>query len=210
MTPSRILVLAPHTDDGELGCGASIAHFISGGSEVFYAAFSLCENSLPEGWAPDTLKKECIAATAQLGIEESHVFFHNFPVRHFPQHRQDILEILVKLNRELKPDLVFIPAADDVHQDHQVIHNEARRAFRQTGLLGYELPWNQSVIRSNFFVAVSESDLRRKAAALSCYESQHKRSYMQPGFVEALARVRGVQGGSVAAEAFEVYRLYAH
>jgi len=210
MNPSRILVLAPHTDDGELGCGASLAHFISRGSEVYYVAFSLCENSLPEGLAPDTLKKECIAATAQLGIKDSQVFFHNFPVRHFPQYRQDILEILVKLNRELKPDLVFIPAADDIHQDHQVIHNEARRAFKQTGLLGYELPWNQSVIRSNFFVAISADDLSRKAAALACYQSQSQRSYMQPGFVEALAQVRGVQGGSVAAEAFEVYRLYAH
>lgn len=210
MTPSRILVLAPHTDDGELGCGASIAHFIAQGSEVYYAAFSLCEQSLPEGLAPDTLKKECMAATAQLGIEGSHVLFHNFPVRHFPQYRQDILDILVKLNREFKPELVFIPAADDVHQDHQVIHNEARRAFKQTGLLGYELPWNQSVIKSNFFIRLSEDDLQRKAAALACYQSQSKRSYMQPGFVEALARVRGVQGGSAIAEAFEVHRLYAH
>lgn len=209
MNPSRILVLAPHTDDGELGCGASLACFIDRGSEVYYVAFSLCESSLPEGLPADTLKKECIAATGALGVPANNVIFHNFPVRHFPEHRQSILEILVKLNRELKPDLVFIPAEDDIHQDHQVIHREGRRAFKQTGLLGYELPWNQSVIRSNFFIAVSEEHLRRKAAALSLYQSQAARTYMQAGFTEALALVRGVQGGKAAAEAFEVYRLYA-
>ncbi len=207
---NRILVLAPHTDDGELGCGASISHFVDKGSEVYYVAFSLCETSLPGGLAPDTLKKECMAATAELGIKAQHLFFYNFPVRHFPEHRQAILEILVKMNREIKPDLVFIPAADDIHQDHQVIHNEARRAFKHTGLLGYELPWNQSVIRSNYFITVSENDLRRKAASLACYQSQAQRNYMQPGFTAALAQVRGVQGGVAAAEAFEVYRLYAH
>ncbi len=39
----RILVLAPHTDDGEFGCGGSIAKFIEAGKEVFYAAFSTAE-----------------------------------------------------------------------------------------------------------------------------------------------------------------------
>src|SRR5699024_12177975 len=36
---STILVLAPHTDDGELGCGGSIARFIREGHEVHYVAF---------------------------------------------------------------------------------------------------------------------------------------------------------------------------
>ena len=39
----RILVLAPHTDDGEFGCGGSIARFASEGNEVHYVAFSAAE-----------------------------------------------------------------------------------------------------------------------------------------------------------------------
>ena len=39
----KILVLAPHTDDGELGAGGTIAKFIESGSEVYYAAFSTAE-----------------------------------------------------------------------------------------------------------------------------------------------------------------------
>lgn len=42
-------VLAPHTDDGELGCGTSIARFVEEGADVFYAAFSTADQSLPEG-----------------------------------------------------------------------------------------------------------------------------------------------------------------
>ncbi|MCP4668353.1 MAG: PIG-L family deacetylase, partial [Deltaproteobacteria bacterium] len=45
---SKILVLAPHTDDGEFGCGGSIARFIKDGAEVYYATFSLCEESVPK------------------------------------------------------------------------------------------------------------------------------------------------------------------
>ena len=31
----RVMVLAPHTDDGEFGCGATIARLLEEGSEVF-------------------------------------------------------------------------------------------------------------------------------------------------------------------------------
>jgi LmbE family N-acetylglucosaminyl deacetylase len=37
----RILVLAPHIDDGEFGCGGTIAKLIADRAEVFYAAFSV-------------------------------------------------------------------------------------------------------------------------------------------------------------------------
>lgn len=31
----RVLILAPHTDDGEFGCGGSIAKFIEQGADVY-------------------------------------------------------------------------------------------------------------------------------------------------------------------------------
>ena len=55
----RILILAPHTDDGELGCGGSIAKYAAEGTEIFYAAFSDCKKSLVAGLSPDTLRNEC-------------------------------------------------------------------------------------------------------------------------------------------------------
>lgn len=203
----KILVLAPHTDDGELGCGASIAQFRSNGAALYYAAFSLCRKSLPEGFAPDTLEKECTIATAELGIPASHLRFYDFEVRTFDEQRQPILEALVALNRSLSPDLVFIPSASDQHQDHQVIHTEALRAFKNCSVLGYELPWNHSRFESTYFIPVSADDLEKKIRALQAYRSQQHRNYMQEDFARSLAKVRGVQCNQTYAEAFEVYKF---
>ena len=54
----RALVLAPHTDDGEFGCGGTMARLVEAGSEVRYVAFSIATRSLPPGFAPDTLARE--------------------------------------------------------------------------------------------------------------------------------------------------------
>ena len=90
----RALVLAPHTDDGEFGCGGTMARLVEAGCEVRYVAFSIATRSLPEGFAPDTLAREVREATAELGIPESNLTVHDFDVRTFPERRQDILELL--------------------------------------------------------------------------------------------------------------------
>ncbi|GAB4373795.1 MAG: hypothetical protein Kow0042_17920 [Calditrichia bacterium] len=54
-----ILILAPHTDDGELGCGGTISRFIEEGKNIFYVAFSTASDSVPHPYPADILKKEC-------------------------------------------------------------------------------------------------------------------------------------------------------
>jgi LmbE family N-acetylglucosaminyl deacetylase len=207
--PKKILVLAPHTDDGELGCGGAIAKLSREKKEVHYAAFSLCKKSLPEGFEEDTLERECKMAVKQLGMDAGKIMFYDFEVREFPGKRQDILQELISLNKYIQPDLVFIPSASDIHQDHQVIHNEALRAFKKTSILGYELPWNQTRFNSSFFIRLSLTDLDAKVKAIKAYKSQSHRDYTQEDFIRSLARVRGVQCGAEYAEAFEVYKLFA-
>ncbi|MXX52974.1 MAG: PIG-L family deacetylase, partial [Dehalococcoidia bacterium] len=34
--PERALVVTPHPDDAEIGCGGTVASWISQGTEVFY------------------------------------------------------------------------------------------------------------------------------------------------------------------------------
>ncbi len=65
----KVLVLAPHTDDGELGCGATMSKLVEAGCRVCYVAFSICEDSIPEGFEPDTLLRELYSATSLLGLE---------------------------------------------------------------------------------------------------------------------------------------------
>ena len=202
---NTVLILSPHTDDGELGCGASIARFTAEGKQVYYAAFSLCQDSLPANLPPDTLENECRKATGMLDIDPSLVSFFNFPVRQFPAFRQEILEELVTMNQKIKPGLVLIPSSNDRHQDHQVIHQEARRAFNKTSIAGYDLPWNNDQFRTDLFITLSEKHLEAKISAILAYRSQKDRNYMQPEFIRSLATVRGLQAGSRYAEGFELY-----
>src|SRR5262245_11754130 len=130
----KVLVLAPHTDDGEFGCGATLVKLAQEGHEVHYAAFSSCRRSLPANLAPDTLERECRAATAVLGVRELTLF--DYDVRYFSDRRQAILEDMVKLKASVDPWLVFAPASTDIHQDHQVVHNETKRAFKHANVLG--------------------------------------------------------------------------
>ncbi len=205
--PKKILILAPHTDDGELGCGASIAKFCAAGTEVYYAAFSTCRQSLPRGLPSDTLKQECLKATAVLGIKAGNIIFFDLDVRKFPERRQDILEEMVMLNKKIQPDLVFTPCGNDIHQDHSTINAESLRAFKNCSLLGYELPWNNKNFRTDLFIRLSEKEIDKKITALKEYRSQTHRNYMQENFIRSLAKVRGVQCNSDHAEAFEIYKM---
>jgi N-acetylglucosamine malate deacetylase 1 len=202
----RVLVLAPHTDDGEFGCGGSISRFIEEDQEVAYVAFSSAEKSLPPGWDPCTLRREVRRATKLLGIPDPNLHILDYPVREFPQYRQEILEELLRLKRELEPDLVFLPSHNDTHQDHQVIAQEGFRAFKTTSMLGYELPWNNLVFRTNTFICLEQRHVDKKSSALECYESQKGRPYASAEFVKSLAVTRGIQIGSRYAEVFETVR----
>ncbi|MEJ1928880.1 PIG-L deacetylase family protein [Nostoc sp. NIES-2111] len=203
----RVLVLAPHTDDGELGCGGTIARYCREGREVYYVAFSICTRSLPEGLAPDTLAKEVAAATKVLGIPSENLILYDYDVRRFKEFRQEILEEMVKIGRQLKPDLVFVPSPTDIHQDHQVISEEGLRAFKNTTVLGYEMPWNNLSFNTRSFSILSDEDVTTKVEALKEYKSQAHRSYINENFIRSLATTRGVQIGATWAEAFEVIRF---
>ena len=205
----RALVLAPHTDDGEFGCGGTIARLVETGADVRYVAFSIATRSLPPGFAPDTLGREVREATAELGIPEGNLTVHDLEVRTFPERRQDILELLIALWEEWKPDVVFQPSHHDVHQDHQVIAAEGLRAFKRTTILGYEIPWNNYDFAYQAYIALERAHIERKVAALARYASQQHRRYADPEYIWHLARTHGVNVNREFAEVFQVYRVVA-
>lgn len=201
-----ILVLAPHTDDGEFGCGGTIAKYIGEGARVVYAAFSAAEQSVLPHLPRDILRTEVRLATAALGVRDEDCLVFDFEVRRFPELRQQILDRMIALNREYSPEMVFLPSANDTHQDHQTIALEGFRAFKRTTMLGYEVPWNNLDFRTSCFVELTESDVAMKIAAVEKYQSQQHRSYASTEFIRSLAMTRGVQIGKRYAEAFEVVR----
>ena len=203
----RVLVLAPHTDDGEFGAGGTIARLVESGTEVRYVAFSIATKSLPPGFAPDTLAREVREATAELGMAVEHLTVHDFDVRTFPERRQEILELLIELWEDWQPEAVFQPSLHDIHQDHQVIAAEGLRAFKRATILGYEIPWNNFDFSYQAYFSLERAHVERKVAALAKYASQQHRRYADPEYIWNLARMHGVNVNREYAEVFQVYRV---
>ena len=162
----RALVLAPHTDDGEFGCGGTMARLVENGVKVTYAAFSTAAKSVPPEFPRDILKHEVRAATGILGIPERDLRIYDFEVRTFPTLRQEILEEMIVLQQELAPDCVLMPALVDLHQDHKTIAEEGLRAFKRTTVLAYEIPWNNLNFAQQAYVKLEEHHVARKVEAV--------------------------------------------
>lgn len=205
----KILILAPHTDDAELGCGGTMARLLEEGVEIHVAAFSTAEESVPEGESKDTLRNEFLAAMSIMGIPRNNLHVYGFPVRRLNYYRQDVLEQLIQLKGQIDPSAVFLPSCSDLHQDHQVLNIEGLRAFKERTVFGYELPWNHISYSANAFVTLDIRHIEKKWECLQAYRSQIKlnRPYFTREFHLGLAKIRGVQVKSEYAESFEIQRL---
>jgi LmbE family N-acetylglucosaminyl deacetylase len=204
---ARVLVLGAHPDD-EMGCGGILGRLADAGAEIHHYYFSTCAISTQgKGFAPEDLLAECEKSRDLLGISKTGRGGYEFPVRQFPQYRQEILDALIGLRKIVSPDLVFTATTDDIHQDHSTLTTEAIRAFKGTSIFGYEMPWNLLQQRYDCLVALTEQELVRKIEAVMSYKSQAKSPYLNADFMRSLARVRGVQAGCDFAEAFQIIRL---
>jgi N-acetylglucosamine malate deacetylase 1 len=206
MSRKTVLFVSPHTDDAEIACGGTMAKMVEEKHRVHYVALSACEKSVPDKFPRDILRKEVKKATGILGIKSENLRVYDFEVREFPIQRQEILETLFSLEKQLKPDIVISPSSYDLHQDHITTRDEVLRAFRKSTILGFEMPWDNVSFNVQAFVNLEEKQMRKKLKALDCYESQKHRSYLTEDYVRGLARTRGMQIKTQYAEAYEVIR----
>lgn len=189
----KVLVLAAHPDD-EMGCAGIIGKLVGEGATVELLTFSACSDlNGPE------LIAEWSAASHLLGIAATLL---RLPNRSLAEHRRTILDTL---DGRKGYDLILTPATCDEHQDHAAVTAEAIRAYKHTTILGYELPLN--TVRESRMAAYARLDsIEVKLAHAALYHSQVGKPYMEPRYIEGLARMRGLQCGSEFAEAFEVIR----
>ncbi len=204
----RVLVLSPHTDDGEISAGGTISRFIEEGKEVFYVGFSICEKSVSEIYPKDILKKECLAATRELGISKNNTILLDFEVREFPKVRQEILDKMILIGKELKPDLIISPSSFDTHQDHHVVYEETVRTFKKiSSIWGMEHPWNNLIFRTDIFVELKKNHIEKKINALKNYNSQSSKKYFDEQYIKACAYARGMTIEKEFSEVFECIRM---
>lgn len=196
MSFDSILVLGAHPDD-EIGCIGSLVRFVREGAKVKLITFSQCQDlNGPE------LIDEWTFANATYGFELSIL---DLPNRRLPEYRATIIS---RLDLEKgKHDLVLCPSTNDVHQDHSTVVLEARRVFKNTTILGYELPLNHlNGTHNQVYVRLIQADVEAKVRHARHYASQRDEVYMASDYLIGLARVRGVQAETEYAEAFEVIR----
>lgn len=200
----NILVLSPHTDDCELGCGGSLTKWLAEGYNIFVAVFSLCKESIPEGFSKSSTMYELIGSMDNI---TKNLRTRDYQVRKFPEFRQQILEDLIIFKKEFNPDLVVGTSLNDIHQDHKVIAEEMQRAFR-CSIISYELPYTSLNFNPQYYVPLERKHIEKKIELLSTYKSQiaKGKGYIDPEFNYGLAKVRGAQIDKEYAESFEVIR----
>jgi LmbE family N-acetylglucosaminyl deacetylase len=209
MDKKNILILSPHTDDAELGCGGTITRLLEEGNNIYWVVFSTAEDSLPKEMPKNTLRKEFISVYKSLGVKDKNVEILKYRVRYLFEKRQQILEKLVEIRNKIKPNLVIGPSLNDVHQDHIVVATEMVRAFKSfSSIISYELPWNHLTFNVQMLIRLEKKYVDKKLKLLNYYESQFtkERNYFSEEFIYGLASARGIQANSHYAEAFEIIR----
>lgn len=198
----RVLLLGAHPDDIELGCGA-LLHQIAGQTDI------LCV-TLSDNQKNPLLKNvvnELYASMAILGIPKDRVLVKSFTTRKFPDARQEILEYLLELRRSFNPEIVFVHTRQDVHQDHNVITDEALRAYRGLTVLGYDVVRSSYGFFPHFLVEVTEKDVKKKIEALSQYETYRDKYYFNAELLRATMVRHGALAECAFAEGFDILRI---
>ncbi|MGV8050219.1 MAG: PIG-L deacetylase family protein [Anaerolineaceae bacterium] len=197
-----VLFLGAHPDDIELGCGALIADIV-GQTQLYCLTFSDNKKN------PDLqhLLDEHYISMHTLGLKDDQIEVGSFETRRFPDSRQEILEKMLQLKRMLHPEIVFVHTAQDIHQDHVTVTQEALRAFRGTTVLGYDVLRSSYGFFPHFLVEVSENGVQKKVAALAQYTTYADRYY----FSEEVIRSTAIRHGALAerpyAEGFDIIRI---
>lgn len=198
--PLQILCLGAHSDDIEIGCGATIFRLISEYPNirirwmVFGSTGIRAEEALNS--ANEILRD----------VKDKAISIKGFRDGYFPYIGNDIKEDFEKMKIELRPDIIFTHFEGDRHQDHRLISELTWNTFRNHLILEYEVPkYDGDLGTPNFFVHLDEVVCQWKVQHLMQYfKSQIDKHWFTEDTFWALLRLRGMESVSPGnhAEAF--------
>ena len=136
-----LLVVAPHPDDGELGCGGTLARAKAEGLST--GILDLTRGEMGSKGTPEEREKEVAEASRILGLDfRGNLGFPDGGLADVPEQRLKLAQAL----RRLRPRVVFAPLEADRHPDHtRCGHRERGRQYSDTHplLLGSLMePWS--------------------------------------------------------------------
>jgi len=194
----NLLCLGAHSDDIEIGCGATIRKLT-----MRYPGLSIC-------WLVfGAVGKRRAEAknSARVFLEDagkSRIIIKAFPNSYFPFHGAAIKDLFESLKSQFEPDIVFTHFRNDRHQDHRVISDFTWNTFRNHLILEYEIPKYDGDLGSpNVFVEINQKLAHEKAENLCrLFPTQNNRHWFSEETFLALMRLRGMECCSRYAEAF--------
>ena len=184
-----VLCLGAHSDDIEIGAGATLLSMMDRGIrvEVHWCVLSGAGDREEEARASAT---DFLANAASAQIEVM-PFRDSF----FPEQSDAIKSWFEVLKRRANPDLILTHRRDDAHQDHQQVCRLTWNTFRDHCVLEYEIPkWDGDLGQPNVYVPVSAEVLRRKIELLDThFGSQRSKEWFDSETFRGLARLRGME-----------------
>lgn len=194
----RLLCIGAHSDDLEIGCGATLLRLLRENPNVHvtWCIFAAAGERGEEARRAAT-RLLCDAAEVRLVC-------HSFGDAHFPGEWMAVKKAMASLS-DAKPDVIFTHRTDDAHQDHRLLGEMTAQTFRNHLVLAYEIPKHDGDLgQPNVYAPASEADLEMKCRVLTEFRSQRDRHWFDDDTFRGLARLRGLECASPTrfAEAF--------
>jgi LmbE family N-acetylglucosaminyl deacetylase len=198
--PLQILCLGAHSDDIEIGCGASILRL---GAEYPAAQFHwVVFSAIGAREAEARRGCELFVKTPAAGSPLLKTFQDGF----MPFAGAEVKAAFEELKRTVSPDIVFTHSRKDAHQDHRLLAELTWNTFRDHAILEYEIPkYDGDMGQPNVFVPVTLETAQSKVRHLiDAFESQRAKRWFQPETFLSLMRLRGMECNAPSgyAEAF--------
>lgn len=221
----KILIVAAHPDDEILGCAGTIVRLVKEGYEAHTLILGEGITSRDEKGNRKKIKKELKELKSQSQEANKVLGVKNILIYDFPDNRfdsvplLDIIKVVEKAKKEIKPDLIFTHYEADLNIDHQITYKAVITATRPLSyetvkeIYSFEVlssaEWNFPFVFSpNVFFDVSDT-LEYKLRAMEKYKSELK-NFPHPRSLKGIklnAEYWGMRIGVEYAEAFMNVRL---
>jgi LmbE family N-acetylglucosaminyl deacetylase len=184
-----VLCLGAHSDDIEIGAGATLLSLLERGIqlEVHWCVLS--------GGTERAAEARKSAADFLANTTSAQIEVKSFPDGVFPEHGEAIKQWFESLKQRIEPDLILTHRRDDAHQDHRQVSRLTWNTFRDHCILEYEIPkWDGDIGQPNVYVPVSAAALQRKIDLLMLhFGSQRSKQWFDEETFRGLARLRGME-----------------
>jgi len=191
-----ILFIGCHPDDVEIGCGGVI-HKLKNKVPIYI--ITLSKNSKNPN--NKNLVKEHLESLKTLGVKKQNIILGDFITREFSYSRQEILDFLVSEGKKINPTCIFTHSAD-LHQDHQICHQETLRAFRNKSILEFFISRSMHNPKPSLFIEINKKNLDAKIKALSKFKTYQGKNYITSEVISSLCTSWGIKAEIPICEAF--------